>query len=76
LLGRRGGGLVSIAFATRFPNRVRRLALVDVAPSSNQPEDEVPEMAYDFANQREVVVAERAANPNALITFSKSRPRT
>jgi pimeloyl-ACP methyl ester carboxylesterase len=65
LVGSSWGGLIAIAFATANPGKVRRLALVDVAPSSNQGEDEVPPMAYDFASHEEVVVAERAANPNA-----------
>lgn len=65
LVGSSWGGLVSIAYAARHPGAVRRLALVDVAPSSTQGEDEVPPMAYDFADHAEVVAAERAANPNA-----------
>jgi pimeloyl-ACP methyl ester carboxylesterase len=65
LVGSSWGGLVSIALAAAKPGLVRRLALVDVAPSSQQPEDEVPPMAYDFADHAEVVAAERAANPNA-----------
>ena len=65
LAGSSWGGLVSIAYAARHPGRVRRLALVDVAPSSDQGEEEVPPMAYDFADHAEVVAAERAANPNA-----------
>lgn len=65
LVGSSWGGLVSIALAASKPGLVRRLALIDVAPSSEQPEDEVPPMAYDFADHAEVVAAERAANPNA-----------
>jgi pimeloyl-ACP methyl ester carboxylesterase len=65
LVGSSWGGLVAIAFATANPGKVHRLALVDVAPSSNQSEDEVPPMAYDFATHEEVVASERAANPNA-----------
>ena len=65
LVGSSWGGLVSIVFAAANPERVRRLALVDVAPSSGQSEDEVPPMADDFADHAEVVAAERAANPNA-----------
>lgn len=65
LVGSSWGGLVAIAYAAANPGAVRRLALVDVAPSSNQPEDEVPPMAYDFATHDEVVGAERGANPNA-----------
>jgi pimeloyl-ACP methyl ester carboxylesterase len=65
LVGSSWGGLVSIALAAAKPGLVRRLALVDVAPSSEQPEDEVPPMAYDFADHAEVEAADRAANPNA-----------
>jgi pimeloyl-ACP methyl ester carboxylesterase len=65
LVGSSWGGLVSIVLAAAKPGLVRRLALVDVAPSSDQPEDEVPPMAYDFADHAEVEAADRAANPNA-----------
>lgn len=65
LVGSSWGGLVSIAFASRHRDLVRRMALVDVAPSSTQAEDDVPPMAYDFADHAEVVAAERASNPNA-----------
>jgi len=65
LVGSSWGGLVSIAFAAANPGTVRRLALIDVAPSSQQSVDEVPPMAYDFADHAEAVAAERAANPNA-----------
>jgi pimeloyl-ACP methyl ester carboxylesterase len=65
LVGSSWGGLVSIVLAAANPGLVRRLALVDVAPSSQQSEDDVPPMAYDFADHAEVVAAERAANPNA-----------
>ena len=65
LVGSSWGGLVSIAYAAAQPGRVRRIALVDVAPSSNQAEDEVPPIAYDFADHAAVVEAERSVNPNA-----------
>jgi len=65
LVGASWGGLVAIAFGAANQDRVHRLALVDVAPASGQAEDDVPPMAYDFANHAEVVAAERAANPHA-----------
>ncbi len=65
LVGSSWGGLVSIAYAVGNRVRVRRMALVDVAPSSNQAEDDVPPMAYDFADHAEASAAERAVNPNA-----------
>ncbi len=65
LVGASWGGLVAIAFAAANPGRVRRVALVDVAPSSNQAEDDVPPMAYDFAGHARVVEDDRAANPHA-----------
>jgi pimeloyl-ACP methyl ester carboxylesterase len=80
LVGSSWGGLVSIAFASANQGKVRRLALVDVPPSSNQAEDEVPPMSYDFASHDEVVAAERAANPNApdelieLVAAQGTRP--
>ena len=59
------GGLVGIAYASAYPDRVRRLALVDVAPSSSQGEEEVPprQASYDYHEQ--AVAQERAANPHA-----------
>jgi pimeloyl-ACP methyl ester carboxylesterase len=65
LVGSSWGGLVAIAYAAAHPDRVGRVALVDVAPSANQAEDDVPAMTYDFAGHEEVVAAERAANPHA-----------
>jgi pimeloyl-ACP methyl ester carboxylesterase len=76
LVGSSWGGLVSIAYADANPDRVRRLALVDVPISSTQAEEEVPPMTYDFANHEEVVAAERGAHPNApdeLIELAATR---
>ncbi|MGQ0668607.1 MAG: alpha/beta fold hydrolase [Actinomycetota bacterium] len=65
IAGSSWGGLVGIAFAAANPGRVRRLALVDVSPSSPQAEDDVPPRAESFESHAEALEAERAANPNA-----------
>lgn len=65
LVGSSWGGLIGLAFAAVHPERVRRLALVDVAPSSSQGEEEVPQRAASFDDHAAAVEAERAANPNA-----------
>jgi pimeloyl-ACP methyl ester carboxylesterase len=65
IAGSSWGGLVGIAFASTYPDRVRKLALVDVAPSSNQGEDEVPPRQGSFDDHAQAVAQERAANPHA-----------
>jgi pimeloyl-ACP methyl ester carboxylesterase len=65
LAGSSWGGLVALAFASRNPGLVRRLALVDVEPSSAQGETELFPRPRSFASHAGAVEAERKANPHA-----------
>lgn len=65
LVGSSWGGLIGIAFAAAHPGRVRKLALVDVAPSSSQGEEEVPPREGSFDDHAAAVAQERGANPHA-----------
>jgi pimeloyl-ACP methyl ester carboxylesterase len=65
LVGSSWGGLVALAFAAKHVGRVSRLALVDISPSSNQAEDDVPPRAESFADHAAAVEAERDAHPHA-----------
>jgi pimeloyl-ACP methyl ester carboxylesterase len=65
LVGLSWGGLVSMAYAARHPESVRRLVIIDVPPSFTQgATDLVPRPAV-FANHDEAVQWERDANPRA-----------
>jgi pimeloyl-ACP methyl ester carboxylesterase len=65
LVGSSWGGLVALAFAVRHPEAVRRLALVDVEPSSEQGETDLFPRARSFDSHAEALEAERKANPHA-----------
>jgi pimeloyl-ACP methyl ester carboxylesterase len=65
LVGLSWGGLVAIAMATVDPERVRRLAIVDVPPSFTQGEMEVMPRPYVFSTHEEAMAWEQEANPRA-----------
>lgn len=66
LVGFSWGGLVGLAYAARHPDRVRRLAILDIAPSTAADPDAVPPFFRGrFADHREAVAAEQAAAPRA-----------
>lgn len=65
LVGSSWGALVSIAFAARHPGSVRRLAIVDVEPSFDVGETEVPTRPRQFSSHTEVLDWEREMSPNA-----------
>lgn len=65
LAGSSWGGLVALAFAARNPGAVRRMALVDVEPSTDKSETDLFPRPRSFASHDEAVTAERKANPNA-----------
>jgi pimeloyl-ACP methyl ester carboxylesterase len=65
LAGSSWGGLVSLAFASRNPGMVHRLALVDVEPSSAQGETDLFPRPRSFSSHSEAMEAERKANPHA-----------
>jgi pimeloyl-ACP methyl ester carboxylesterase len=59
------GGLVGLALAARAPERVRRLAIVDIAPSSPLGEREVLPLPLVCADHARALEAERALAPRA-----------
>jgi pimeloyl-ACP methyl ester carboxylesterase len=59
------GGLVGLALATRRPELVARLAMVDVPPSFAQSETDVPPLAGEYDSHDEAVEAERRLSPRA-----------
>jgi pimeloyl-ACP methyl ester carboxylesterase len=65
LVGLSWGALVSTAFATRHPESVRRLAIIDVPPSFTQGETDLQPRPAAFATHEEAVEWERGANPRA-----------
>jgi pimeloyl-ACP methyl ester carboxylesterase len=66
LVGFSWGGLVAMAFASRHPDRVRRLALIDIAPSTPLPADALPPpFRGHFADHADAVEGERALAPRA-----------
>ena len=65
LAGLSWGALIGIAYAARHPQRVGKLAIVDVEPSFAQSEHAVAPRPEHFASRDEVLAWERAANPRA-----------
>jgi pimeloyl-ACP methyl ester carboxylesterase len=65
LVGASWGGLVGLLLAARRPDLVRRLVMVDLAPSSTKDPDDVPPRPASFERHGEVVAAEQGRNPRA-----------
>lgn len=59
------GGLISLEYAARYPERVRCLAVLDVEPSFAQSELEVAPRPGGFPDRGAVLEYERKANPQA-----------
>ncbi len=59
------GGLIGLALASRRPELVRRLVMVDIPPSSALAEHDVPPIPPDVAGHAEAVAAERRLSPRA-----------
>ena len=60
------GGLVALALGAQQPERVRRLAIVDIAPSSAMAVDAIPPgFRGRFADHADAVEGERALAPRA-----------
>jgi pimeloyl-ACP methyl ester carboxylesterase len=64
IVGFSWGGLVGIALSAGSP-LVRRLAVVDIAPSSRLGEHDVAPLPYAFASHAEAVEGERTLSPRA-----------
>jgi pimeloyl-ACP methyl ester carboxylesterase len=58
------GGLVAVAFAA-VDKRVRRVAMIDIPPSFDQSETDIPALAYSFADAEAALEAERRLSPRA-----------
>jgi pimeloyl-ACP methyl ester carboxylesterase len=65
LVGFSWGGLVALAVAARRPELVRRLAMIDIPPSSRQSDTEVPPIGSQYAGHAEAVEGERKLSPRA-----------
>jgi pimeloyl-ACP methyl ester carboxylesterase len=65
LVGFSWGGLVALALAARRPELVRRLAMVDIPPSSTQSETELPPLTGAYADHADAVESERRLSPRA-----------
>lgn len=57
------GGIVALLIASRLPKLVRRLAVVDMPPSTDRDPEDVRPRPASFASHQEVVEWERARNP-------------
>ncbi|MQA75413.1 MAG: alpha/beta fold hydrolase [Solirubrobacterales bacterium] len=66
LVGFSWGGLVALAFASEHPDRVRRVAIIDIPPATEQPPDAIPPAFRGrFADHADAVEAERVLAPGA-----------
>jgi pimeloyl-ACP methyl ester carboxylesterase len=65
LAGLSWGALVALAFASRHPDLVGRLAMVDVEPSFEQGETDVFPRPREFADHAAAAAWVRETNPNA-----------
>ncbi len=65
LVGSSWGALIAIAFAAQAPERVRRLAIIDVEASFEQSETDLFPRPREFASHGEAVAFERTGNPHA-----------
>ena len=65
LAGLSWGGLVGLEYAARYPERVRRLAVLDVEPSFAQSEHDVMPRPGNFPSRDAVLEYEGKANPQA-----------
>ena len=66
LVGFSWGGLVALAYTAAYPDRVRRLVIIDIAPSSALAETALPPgITGRFADHAEAVEAQRRLAPRA-----------
>jgi pimeloyl-ACP methyl ester carboxylesterase len=59
------GGLVGLAVATRRPDLVARLAMIDISPASSQPASNVPPRPASFPSHCDALEWERAKSAGA-----------
>jgi pimeloyl-ACP methyl ester carboxylesterase len=65
LIGHSWGGLISLTVAARAGSRIRRLVMIDIAPSSTAKPEDVPPRPAGFDTWDEAVAHERTRNPRA-----------
>jgi pimeloyl-ACP methyl ester carboxylesterase len=65
LIGHSWGGLIALTVAARSGSRIRRLVMIDIAPSSTAKPEEVPPRPLGFDTWDEAVAHERTRNPRA-----------
>lgn len=63
IVGASWGGLVGMIHAAEHPETVSKLVLVDIGCEFGQTETEIPQRSWEFADYRELEVAERSVNP-------------
>lgn len=69
LVGASWGALIALRTSLRSPERVRCLALVDIEPSFNQVETDVPDRPQVFTHHDDIVDWEANASPGAPDTM-------
>jgi pimeloyl-ACP methyl ester carboxylesterase len=62
LVGFSWGASVGLAFAARHPEKVRKLAIVDMPPSQPGTETDIPPMAASFETHQDAVEEEKYVN--------------
>jgi pimeloyl-ACP methyl ester carboxylesterase len=65
LIGHSWGGLIGLTVASRLGSRIRRLVMIDIAPSSTAKPEEVPPRPASFETWDEALAHERTRNPRA-----------
>jgi pimeloyl-ACP methyl ester carboxylesterase len=64
LVGYSWGALIATSFASRQPDRVAKLVILDVEASFDQSADDVPPLPSSFASHDEAVASERYGAPH------------
>lgn len=65
VIGSSWGALIGLNFAFQNPSLVRRLGLIDIEPSFEEDETDIPQRSASYASHTEIVTAERQLNPHA-----------
>jgi pimeloyl-ACP methyl ester carboxylesterase len=80
LVGYSWGALICVSLASRLPDRIRRLVVVDVEPSFDMGETDLPPLPARFTCASDALTQLQASNPNAppdlleLLVCTTTRP--